>query len=361
MSTPLRFGVVLTGGGARAAYQVGVVRALSQLPVEIVAISAVGSGALNGAILAASATPGEAVERLATLWAKTVLSPGSALSVGPVPVLGLGVYLTMLFGGGVTPQIAETLQGAASTAHGMHAHGRSARKTTSTGDVVVDVLKLLVDSMNLSTDAELDRYLAQELAAAAARPARPFFVSVYETDEGLLETFKLGLRGVGLMQGSAPVYHEISSRRLSAEERLRYVLASATLPFLCESEIVRGQRYIDGSFGGMKRSPGAVPLEPLRRRDDLDAILVVHTETGVSWDATDFPGVQIIELRPTVDEHDAGVGYFWADATSLRQWMAIGERDANAKLRKVFDQLAGWSAADEAKRRLRLASESLDE
>jgi NTE family protein len=360
MTRPLRFGLVLTGGGARAAYQVGVVRALSQLPVEISAISGVGSGALNGAILAASPTAGEAVDRLAALWARTVLSPGSALALGPVPVLRLGVYLTMLFGGGVTPQIAQTLQGAASTAHGMHARGRSARDVTS-GDVVVDVLKMLIDTMNVSTDATLDGYLGHEFAAAAAHPARPFFVSVYESGDGLLETFKLGLRSMGLMQTSVPVYREVSERGLSAEERLQYVLASATLPFLCESEIVRGERYIDGSFGGMKRSPGAVPLEPLRRRTDLDAILVVHTETGVSWDATDFPDVPIVEVRPSVDEREAGVGYFWADATSLRTWMALGERDAGSKLRAVFAELAGWSAAEESKRLLRLASESLDE
>ncbi|MBV8298714.1 MAG: patatin-like phospholipase family protein [Candidatus Eremiobacteraeota bacterium] len=355
MANPLRLGIVLTGGGARAAYHVGVVRALTKFPVEVTAISAVGSGALNGAILAGSAVMSEAVDRMAMLWAQTVLSPQSALRLGPIPVLRLGVYLTLLYSGGVNSRIAENLK---SMTAGLTINARRRSPGQKRGDEFFDVVSMLIDSLNVSTNLELEGFIAGELRTVLERPVRPFFVSVYETEEGFLESLKLGLQGVGLIEAD-PVYYEVSSPTLTAADRIRYVLASATLPFLCESKWIGGHQYIDGSFGGMKRSPGAVPLRPLQHGLPLDAIFVVHTEHGVSWDATDFPELPILELRPSIGEGDE-VGYFWADAGSLRRWMAAGERDATRTLLGLFEQLSGWCEAQHVRDQLRLAAEWLD-
>lgn len=68
-----RFGIVLTGGGARAAYQVGVLQALAEiLPTrapQFEVISGTSAGAINAAYLAANAAEWKrAVDGLATLW-----------------------------------------------------------------------------------------------------------------------------------------------------------------------------------------------------------------------------------------------------------------------------------------------------
>lgn len=47
-----KIGLVLSGGGAKGAYQVGVVRALAEMNIKIGAISGASIGALNGAIIA---------------------------------------------------------------------------------------------------------------------------------------------------------------------------------------------------------------------------------------------------------------------------------------------------------------------
>ena len=63
--------VVLTGGGARAAYQVGFLRWIARhIPeVNFPIITGVSAGAINAAYLAAfPGTQAEAIERLATLW-----------------------------------------------------------------------------------------------------------------------------------------------------------------------------------------------------------------------------------------------------------------------------------------------------
>ena len=62
------FGLVLSGGGARGAYQAGVLKALVELDVQIQAIAGASIGALNGAIIAAAPSLREAVARLEKLW-----------------------------------------------------------------------------------------------------------------------------------------------------------------------------------------------------------------------------------------------------------------------------------------------------
>lgn len=76
MSEQGKLGIVLTGGGARAAYQVGFLRCMARHAPEMrpPIITGVSAGAINAVFLAAHAgTVGEAAEALTELW--TGLSP----------------------------------------------------------------------------------------------------------------------------------------------------------------------------------------------------------------------------------------------------------------------------------------------
>lgn len=355
-----KIGLVLTGGGARAAYQVGVVEALSRLPVEIVAVSAVGAGALNGVLVAASETAADAAERMRVTWRETCLSQQSAIGLGPIPVMRLGVYLSMLFASGVAPQIEEQLRGATQTARGFRQNGR----LSSGGGDVVDLMMMAAEELvRVTTDAELDTFLSARFRQAAAQPRVPFFVSLYEAEAGPLAKLRMGLEMAGLMQAGAPRYVEVSDPDLAEEDRINAVLASATLPFLCEPGAFRQAAFIDGSFGGMRRSPGAVPLQPLRRNDvvSLDAIVVVHTESGVTWDASDFRGTPIIEIRPSRLAEAEDVGYFWGDQSALERWMAVGETDTTEVLGRWLATTEAWSHGSASHAALREAAQELDE
>lgn len=357
-----KIGLVLTGGGARAAYQVGVVEALSRLPVEIAAVSAVGAGALNGALVAASETAAEAVERMRVAWRETCLSQQSAIGLGPIPVLRLGVYLTMLFAGGVKPQIEEQLRGATQTARGFRNSGRLS-SSFGGGDMADLMMMAAEELVRVTTDAELDAFLSARFRQAAAQPRVPFFVSLYAAEAGPLAKLRMGLEMAGLMQSAAPRYVAVSDPDLAEEDRINAVLASATLPFLCEPGAFRQTAFIDGSFGGMRRSPGAVPLQPLRRSDavSLDAIVVVHTESGVAWDASDFRGTPIIEIRPSRLAEAEDVGYFWAELPALERWMAVGETDAAEVLGRWLATTDAWSHGAASHAALREAAQELDE
>ena len=359
---PLRIGLVLTGGGARAAYQVGVLRAISALPLEVVAISAVGAGALNGAVLAGAQTTATAAATLAQLWQETVLAEESALRLGPLPVLRLGTYLTLLFAGGVSPEVDERLRGVAG--HARNAWVGNALKVSAPSDLTIAAISMAIDQLNVSTDAELNNYLSGSFREAASQPRLPFFVSVYETGGHILETAKHGLQLLGLLDAGSPRYLEVSSPDLSADERIGAVLASASLPFVCKPTQVAGRQFIDGSFAGMKRSPGAVPLQPFRRRQDallLDAVVVIHTEGGVSWDANQFGDTTIIEIRPSSDSEENGIGYFWPEKARLGSWIDLGERDGMATLASALREVDGWRRSTDARRLLRKAVEDAED
>ncbi len=80
-----RVAIVLTGGGARAAYQVGLLRCLAQHMPEarLPIITGVSAGAINAAFLAARRNPlPEAIEELTALW--TGLTADKVFRVGSI-------------------------------------------------------------------------------------------------------------------------------------------------------------------------------------------------------------------------------------------------------------------------------------
>ena len=76
MSDSIRRALILSGGGARAAYQAGVLRALAQwLPAgsasPFTIVCGTSAGAINAAALAASANDiGLAAEKLCSVWSR---------------------------------------------------------------------------------------------------------------------------------------------------------------------------------------------------------------------------------------------------------------------------------------------------
>jgi NTE family protein len=102
-------GLVLTGGGARGAYQVGVLRWLARnLPdARIPILTGVSAGALNAAKLAASpGDPRQTADELAALW--TELTPDRVFRVDPRSIASSALRwgARLISGGGVaTPRV----------------------------------------------------------------------------------------------------------------------------------------------------------------------------------------------------------------------------------------------------------------
>ena len=74
-------GLVLSGGGAKGAYQVGVVKCLAKHGVRLSAIAGTSVGALNGAVIATSPDLDSATDRLEEIWRKRLSTMSGPLTV----------------------------------------------------------------------------------------------------------------------------------------------------------------------------------------------------------------------------------------------------------------------------------------
>ena len=101
----MHLGLVLTGGGARSAYQVGALRALSRLsppgPIPFDVVAGISAGAINAAGLASGADDFQATaEQLARTWA--ALSPGRVYKTGALGLARTGLrWILDLSAGGL--------------------------------------------------------------------------------------------------------------------------------------------------------------------------------------------------------------------------------------------------------------------
>ncbi len=110
-STPERprIALVLPGGGARAAYQVGVLRAIAgwcpaQCPLPFSILCGTSAGAINVAVMAArGASMRQATEDLVRVWGG--FHTGQVFRAGPVDMLrsGLHLFLSLVSGGLLLP------------------------------------------------------------------------------------------------------------------------------------------------------------------------------------------------------------------------------------------------------------------
>ena len=88
------YGLVLEGGGARGAFQIGCWKALRELGVEIKGVSGTSVGALNGAMIIQ-----DDFERTYDLWYN--LSPSQVIDVDDDTVTNVDVYVNRLDAAGI--------------------------------------------------------------------------------------------------------------------------------------------------------------------------------------------------------------------------------------------------------------------
>jgi NTE family protein len=101
----VRVGLVLPGGGARGAYQAGVLKAVAELwpagkPNPFPIVSGTSAGAINAAVLASTALDLAAgVQALCRVWAGFSVDKVFRSDAGTVAISGLRAVLNLMFAG----------------------------------------------------------------------------------------------------------------------------------------------------------------------------------------------------------------------------------------------------------------------
>jgi len=249
----MRVGLVLSGGGARGAYEAGVLchlfeEVLPKLPpgFEFEVVSGTSVGAIHAAYVAASAhlAPAQRGRRLADTW--------RAMRVGDVVRIGVGDLLGVpLRALGVT-----------------RLHRRGAHTELIGGLLDVAPLEQLVN----------DRIPWEHLRANLAR-GRALCVSCTEVRSGRDTVFL-----DGPLSDPAPWSYDPNARAIVSEITPAHVRASAAIPFLFPAVRIRDRFYVDG---GLRMN---TPLSPPLRLG-CDRVLVVALKHVRPPDAeeADFP------------------------------------------------------------------------
>ncbi|MEM1379153.1 MAG: patatin-like phospholipase family protein [Pseudomonadota bacterium] len=232
-------GLVLSGGGARGAYQVGVINALAELfpgPLPFAAITGVSVGAINAAVLAEGADDfPKAAAKLNHLWRG--LSSSDIFTTGPGAIAGqaLGWANSVAFGwAGAQPPCS-----------------------------LLDAAPL---EALLTREIDFDRI--EQMIEQGALCAFAVTASSYTT--GQSTTF---------FQGQHPGATWERSRRLGIQTKIRveHILASSALPGVFKARKIGRQWYGDGALRQ------TAPLSPAIHLG-CDQMLLIAARDGTSDD-----------------------------------------------------------------------------
>jgi NTE family protein len=263
-------GLVLSGGGAKGAYQVGIVKALAEMNVPIAGISGASIGALNGAVVASSGSLAEASERLEKLWDTIAEDPplGEKIpaSVRLLEAIGLKLSDDFRYTARIANEIAHNLL----------------------PTILSPETGALVDN------SRIRNLVAEYVSVEQLANGTPLYISVYPKHKKMLETIiGSGLARLRIKKNRGSEFLCVQS--LQPEDQHTALLASAAIPFLLAAQEIDGESYVDGGFGGVLTSSGNTPVSPL-----LDAgfnpIIVTHLSDRSAWNKQKHPDAAIIEV-----------------------------------------------------------------
>ncbi|MEH2039413.1 patatin-like phospholipase family protein [Nostoc sp.] len=256
----LQLGLVLTGGGAKGAYQVGALQYIAELGLEPQIIAGTSIGALNGAVLSAYRPFPYAVQRLNQLWEQ--LGKAEILRTNTGTVLRTFSYATQVF----TPTLRGWL-----------------------------LNFLITEGLMQNSSAIFDPTPIEQLLREAVNPGElRRGIELWVTAFPSLKIPTLGYDWlVDLIRARTGTdAHWLCIQDCTDDETVyKLLLASAALPLAFPSQEVNGQSYIDGGLADN------VPLRALAKRGCKN-VIVIHLKNGAVWNRHDFPEQTVIEIRP---------------------------------------------------------------
>lgn len=345
----MKVGLVLSGGGAKGAYQVGVLKALRELGTRIDAVSGASIGALNGGVLASAPSLDVAIERLEQLWGR--LSKSSPLSMKMPGYLSLLVAAGLRLNG-TTPILAA-------------AHG--AKRLAESFDIE---LPEWLDGWEdgVLDDKPLRELMDQFLVSDDLKHGLPLYVSLYGSMGGIWDIARAFGAELGFADTPNSEFFHVQSISDEAEQK-RILLASAAIPMLFKSGRSSGKSWSDGGQGGWQTMQGNTPITPLIEVG-CNLVIVTHLSDGSPWSRQRFPNTTILEIRPTRSLSRATGPFAGAsdllgfDGEKIPSWIEQGYQDTLHCVGRVMKAQQGRNelrASEEALASIERESSQVDQ
>lgn len=289
-----KLGLVLSGGGAKGAYHVGVIKALYELGIQIDMLSGASIGALNGAVLLSADSQNQGLINLEKLWEKLP-------EVQPIQFKGKDSFGDFI---GLKQTTDASIYISLLMASGL--------KLATPVGIPALFLSMAFERLHLKSlegfckQEPLAEMMEEFLNLTNLNKSIPFYISTYKIkdSETALERVKETLGSVvdflkAEFLGLDNQYSEFYKiQGLNQVEQKSYILASAALPLIFEPQRDgKGNRFVDGGLGGALKSQGNTPITPLIEAG-CTHIIVSHLDHASLWHRYDYPEANIIEIRP---------------------------------------------------------------
>lgn len=316
MLNTAKVGLVLSGGGAKGAYQVGVLKALLEFDIPVHVVSGASIGALNAAVIASAPDLGEGVHRLERIWGE--LAHNKPLQPN------LPNYLRLLGAVGLHSGLLFTQ---------LHHLVRLAQQL----GIVLNCN--ITEGDGLLSDAPLRALLDQYINDAELMRGLPLYVSVFRQQSTWLSVTQILMSELNLLDSQPSEFVHIQAVN-SAAVRKEFLMASAAIPMVFAPRSIEDNRYVDGGLGGWRKSQGNTPIDPLLQQQ-CDVVIVTHLTDGSLWSRYNFPNTTVIEVRPqTAIARNTGLGagvkdLLGFDASQIDSWIKQGYQDAQCCLAQI--------------------------
>jgi len=317
---PVKLGLVLSGGGAKGAYEVGVMKALARACCKVEVISGASIGAVNGAVIAGSTDLATAAAKLEQIW--TGLDNDHILNfdmeLTPTRIFGLTaahILVRTYFSNPLTMVSGMLMQRLPSLWNRLSENDKNYLSMLDHSPVE-NLIKSAVDFPYLCSDRAMD-----------------FYVSIFPaTQHGGI----IGLvRDLVRWTVSSDKSEFIQINACGVDDAAALILASAAIPLAFKPVEINNKRYYDGGMGERIKAQGNTPIEPLVKAGCTHAIVVILGQ-GVLWDRYEWPDITALEIRPS---QPLGEGLLDSmldfDPARIRRLIKQGEDDALHMLARV--------------------------
>ena len=300
-----KLGVVLSGGGAKGAYEVGFLKALAEFNIQPEAIAGTSIGALNGAICASKKDTNLSALLLEELWDD--LGSSNVLEVDKTKAVKNLIEVFTYF----SPMPVNKLTKVAMI---LSKAGKS-QEGILTQIPIVD---------------RLEQYAPQD----ELKNGLPFYVSLSKAQGNSKDL--INFLGFGNEESEFRKIQE-----LKKEDMHKAIMASAALPILFDGIEIEGEIYRDGCLSSTDNEWGNTPAKPLIEKEGCTHIIVCHLNEGSFFNRHDplFKNVVIIEIRPKSNTFSSALDPLQFKVEKIDEWREQGYNDSKRILGEAFEAL----------------------
>ena len=290
-----KLGLVLSGGGAKGAYQAGILKYMAEQNIQPAMVSGTSIGALNAAVISAQKDIVQASKVINEIW--------QALSkTSPVEIKKGHLFLTSAT---ILLSFSNILS-------------RS---------VIGYAIDQGIDKTGLVKEQPLNNILETHASVELLKDGLPLFVSLYESEgsskdiinyfsQSLFNSFTKNSEFKHIQLLDAEIIHEA-------------IMASAALPYLFKAQKIEGKKYRDGGMGGAYNDQGNTPAQPLAEAG-CSHLIVSLLDDGSMFDRHNpiYKDVAIIEVRPKEFISNSALDMLAFTPEKIHLWMLQGYDDA---------------------------------